>query len=274
MIRFRPTVTLLVVLVATLNVVSGNLKADGSWVTVYQQDFTSKPTEWVATSPSSWTGESYYIKQTSMSNDNCAYVPLESYGFDPTVPWVLEYDINVDWGEYPSGANFGLWDARMLYNSSNPANGSSYALATYGIDDRGTVINIGTYGTGSAKFGQARQDWPYGLDQWYHNRMEYNPQAGTFSLVATEGKEPGGATVASLSVTGLSGSNLLPADVTYLGDTGKGVWNLSWGTSIAFQIDNVVVSQQQSAVPEPASVVCGIIGLGMIGAWIKKHRAA
>jgi sugar lactone lactonase YvrE len=29
-----------------------------------------------------------------------------------------------------------------------------------------------------------------------------------------------------------------------------------------------------AAVPEPASVVCGIIGLGMIGAWIKKHRAA
>jgi hypothetical protein len=28
-----------------------------------------------------------------------------------------------------------------------------------------------------------------------------------------------------------------------------------------------------AAVPEPASVVCGIIGLGMIGAYIKKHRS-
>ena len=79
-----------------------------------------------------------------------------------------------------------------------------------------------------------------------------------------------GAVIRGTAATGVSGNNIV-------GDYYSGGWHgflYDGSTYTALNAPEPPPGPGPSAVPEPASVVCGLIGFGMIGRYLKKRRSA
>jgi hypothetical protein len=233
----------------------------GSWTTIYSQDFSSEPTEWITNDASSyyWTGDAYFIKHMNDSG-YYAYTPLD---FDPKQSWVLEYDFkitSIDGGEVA----LGFWDPLMRYETFEHEKGSSYARFLSGVPH--PLIGTTWVGEDRVMIGDYERPGVFEFSKWYHNRAEFDADAGTCRLVTTPAE--GGEPIVDFTLSGITGSHLLASDATRLGSSGVGHWTHGSLTGEGY-IDNISVQ----VIPEPVSIVSGVIALGMVGAYVRKRRS-
>ncbi len=166
----------------------------------------------------------------------------------------------------------GLVSAVIWAEEDGIVNISGGAVHTVGLRGGPNILNISgqssvdrvfSYITGTVNVSGGLVDWLYATDS-----STVNLSGGSVNDLDVEGNgiltfNAANTLWYDLGGLSLDGSRLL----------GSGVLSGEWSDGTMFST-NVAASGGGGAVPEPLTVMSALIGLGMIGGYIKKRRAA